>query len=160
MSTATVEKPARPSRMSVSSMCRDSKHRSCKELRMKCTCDCHQAAVAAVAHANGTAKKAARTPVRQPVIELVKADPPTPVKIRKPTLSEQIRPLLEQILVDEDHDWYRVALFFKARQASMNLKRVREAHSKAEWEWRAARLDEVEQSAIYVRWIGKERSVL
>jgi hypothetical protein len=148
---------ATKSRMALSSMCRDGKHKTCRDIGMRCVCECH--------HQNGSDPPGGVTPrrtaARPPLVRLVKADPPPPPQpTRKPNLSEQVRPLLEQILVTGDRDWFRVALFFKTRQAAMNLKRVRESHSQRDWEWRAARLEEVDQSALYVRWIGKERSVL
>lgn len=146
----------RTPRMALSSMCRDRQHKTCQQIGMRCKCECH--------NRNGTKEPArvmSRTAARPPVVQLVKADPPAPpVPPRKPSLAEQVRPLLEEILVAGERDWFRVALFFKTRQAAMNLKRVRESHSKSEWEWRAARLDEVDQSALYVRWVGKERSTL
>jgi hypothetical protein len=93
---------------------------------------------------------------RLPVVRLVKADPPPLVKPTQPKLTELVRPLLEEILVSQDRDWFRVVLFFKDRQAAMNLKRLRDAHSRTAWQWEARRLSEVGQSAIYVRWVGTE----
>jgi hypothetical protein len=94
---------------------------------------------------------------RAPLIQLVKTDPPPPpTPKRKPTLTEQVRPLLEEILLAGERDWFRVVLFFKANQANFNIKKLAEAHSRTGWEWQARKLIEVDQSAIYVRWVGKE----
>ena len=103
----------------------------------------------------------AATAGRAPVIELVKADPPPVVKksYYRP-LSEQVRPHLEQIVVAEDRDWFRVVLFFKAMSAPIAVRKLRQAYSKTEWEFEARKLDEVGQSAIYVRWVGQGRMSL
>lgn len=182
-----VETPPRVPRMALSSMCRDGKHRTCAELRMRCVCECHgdrpaqpaESATKAAPKPRESAGKsrepatpprtgfppvsggtiggpaAARADKKQgPVVELVKAEPPE--KPRKLSLAEQVRPLLEEILTTQDRDWFRVILFFKANQANFNIKRLVESHSKTEWEWRAVKLVEVDQSAIYVRWVGKD----
>jgi hypothetical protein len=155
--TAVEARPRRPRvpRMSLSSMCRDRKHKTCQQLRMRCACECHAKDDA------GEPEVAPAVDKKLPVVDLVRADPPAPpAPKRKPSLAEQVRPFLELLLVEGDRDWYRVVLFHKARQAAMNIKRIRESHSKADWEWRAVKLDEVDQSAIYVRWVGKERTTL
>ena len=161
-------------RMALSSMCRDRNHKTCAELRMRCACECHAGQDAQLAKKAATSKKvvSARTRAtaepaplpredRGPVIELVKADPPPVVKrsYYRP-LSEQVRPLLEQVLVAGDRDWFRVVLFFKAMSAPIAVRKIRQAYSKTEWEFEARKLDEVGQSAIYVRWIGQDRASL
>lgn len=176
--TVTTEATAngQASRMALSSMCRDRNHKTCRELRMRCACECHarqDAQPPAKKTASRVTRNSARTRVtaepapvprtadRGPVIELVKADPPPLVKksYYRP-LSEQVRPLLEQILVAGDRDWFRVVLFFKAMSAPMSVRKLRQAYTKGEWEWEARKLDEVGQSAIYVRWIGEQRGTL
>lgn len=118
---------------------------------------------ARVRRANGSGKPKPRPPV----IDLVRVDPPAPAeKAKRISLAEQIRPQLEQILVaghDDPEstaarDWYRVVLFFKAKQAGMNIKRCRDHYGTTEWDWTHAQLPEEDQSAIYVRWIGSSRS--
>jgi hypothetical protein len=159
-------------RQSLSSMCRDGNHKTCRDLKMRCACECHNPqdaqpvritpAAAQVNRARTRVKTRTAEPEpkvlpvgnKVPVIQLVKADPPPKPNPPRVTLAEQVRPLLEEILVMQDRDWYRVVLFFKARQASMNLKRLRDAHSRGLWQWEARQLPEVDQSAIYVRWIG------
>jgi hypothetical protein len=159
--------------MALSSMCGDRNHETCTKLRMRCACNCHAQQNGQPAANKSTSRKAparnsARprgTPkpapipqnARGPVIELVKADPPPVVKksYYRP-LSEQVRPFLEQILVAGDRDWFRLVLFFKAMSAPVALRKVRQAYSKTEWQFEARKLDEVGQSAIYVRWIGQE----
>jgi hypothetical protein len=91
-----------------------------------------------------------------PVFQLVKADPPE--KVRKPSrtsLIEKVRPLLEQLMAAGERDWHRIALYPKARAAAPNKGRLAKAYG--EFEWRAVRLPEVDQSAIYVRWTGSGR---
>lgn len=53
-----------------------------------------------------------------------------------------------------------MVLFHSAAQASFNLKKLRDGFSANEWEWRAARLLEVDQSAIYVRRRGEGGDLL
>ena len=148
-------------RMSLSSMCRDGKHRTCAELRMRCACDCHSQPAKQARSSTRSRATPEPAPVpahaaRAPVIELVKADPPPVVKrsYYRP-LSEQVRPLLEQILVDADRDWFRVILFFKAMSAPLAVRKLRQSYSNTEWEFEARKLAEVGQSAIYVRWVGR-----
>jgi hypothetical protein len=159
-------------RMSLSSMCRDGNHKTCRELKMRCVCDCHARQAAAPAKATkARARNSApppepaplpRTAKRAPVIALVKADPPAVVKksYYRP-IAEQVRPLLEEILVAGDRDWFRVVLFFKAMSAPLAVRKLRQTYSKTEWEFEGRKLEEVGQSAIYVRWVGsQERGIL
>lgn len=64
------------------------------------------------------------------------------------------RPFLEEILVTGSREWHRIVIFPTANRANFVIARLRSAYSKAEWEWRGAKLLEVGQSAIYVRYIG------
>lgn len=91
-----------------------------------------------------------------PHFELVKADPPAQPdkKQYRKTIAEQVRPLLEEVLVSGERCWFRIVLFHTANQASFNVGRLRKAYGPGEWEFRAAHLDEVDQSAMYVRWTG------
>lgn len=102
------------------------------------------------------------TAKRKPVVERIRNCKP-PAHSRKQyykPLHEQVRPLLEEILVDADREWNRVILCFTTRQAGRNVKKLRETYSRSEWEWDFAELPECSQSAIYVRWIGKEGNLL
>ena len=109
------------------------------------------------ARSNGNGRHPAGTgpgPLTAPLFELVRSDPPE--KVRKPhrtSLIEKVRPLLEQLMADANEDWHRIALYPKAHAAAPNKGRLAKAYG--EFEWRAVRLPEVDQSAIYVRWLGQ-----
>ncbi len=163
--TAVIDSPETDAKAGFSSMCRRGDHAQCKTAQARCICDCHAAARRMLGRTpppkprtrtEPTPPQPPRSLIRKagqkppPVFELVKADPPAPPeKERRKTLTELVRPLLEEILVARDRDWYRVVLFHTARQASMNVKRCRDAYSKTEWEWRAVKL------ALYVRWVAE-----
>jgi hypothetical protein len=152
---------------SKSSMCRDGSHALCAVDR--CGCGCHRGVKprsrrATPEHNGNGAEPVKPAPLRfqSPVIELVKAD--SPDRQRKtygsPKLVELVRPLLEQILVAGEREWYRCVLFPGTRRAGMNCWRLQKRYGSAEWEWRFVPLPEVDQSAIYVRWIGDGQAML
>lgn len=85
----------------------------------------------------------------EPVWELVRADPPTP----PPKMAERVRPMLEQLMAEENREWHRVVIFPKPGSAGYVKGRLAKLYPR-EWEWKAVRLDDVGQSAIYVRWRG------
>lgn len=88
-----------------------------------------------------------------PVFELVKADP---VRI---SLAEQLRPLLEQLLVDGASGvWFRIALYPTARGAAMARGRAVKAFSKG-WQWQSARIEDTDQSALYVRRVADDAQI-
>jgi hypothetical protein len=89
------------------------------------------------------------------VWELVKADPPAPpTPKKKPTAVELARPLLEEIMAEGSKDWHRIALFPSSMAAGQNRGRIAKAYR--EFEFRAVRVAEISQSAIYVRWLGRK----
>lgn len=93
----------------------------------------------------------------EPIFDLVKADPPAPKPKRVP-LAEQLRPLLEQLVSGGDDTmgvWYRIVLYPTARGAAISRGRAQKAYSKG-WEWQSARIDEVDQSALYVRRVQRD----
>jgi hypothetical protein len=92
------------------------------------------------------------------VWELVKADPPAPAP-KKQRNVELARPLLEQIMAEGDRAWHRLAVFPSSMGASQTCGRLRKAYPR-EWEWRAVKVAEVGQSALYVRWLGEKAGVL
>lgn len=92
-----------------------------------------------------------------PVFELVKADPPEAVPTRR-KLAELLRPLLEEILVDGGDDWWRVAVYPSRLGAGQAAGRLSKRYATG-WEWRAARLDECDQSALYVRRVDRNATV-
>lgn len=164
---------AEPMQGTKSRMCAASNHSLCAAIEGKCHCACHRGAKprnTLPRAAKAAAKPVVVTPLmngkvhgkdRDPVIELVKANPPA--KARKgygrKHLTEIVRPLLEELLVRQDRDWYRCCLFFKAKQASMNVWRLERRYG-SEWEWTARVLEEEGQSAIYVRWVGTKGEIL
>lgn len=178
---AAIDRPT-DAKAGFSTMCRRDDHDMCTMAGARCTCECHGAARRFLA-ANGNRKAASSSaaavgavrpvqnpeptpPIRgvtpagarakpgDPVFELVKADPPEPP--RKKTVAEFVRPLLEEILVAGDHDWYRIVVFPSPNRANFVLAKLRKAFSSTEWEWRGVKIAEVGQSAIYVRWAGKD----
>lgn len=93
--------------------------------------------------------------LKKPVWELVQADPPAPPeKPRKKTAVELARPLLEEIASSANSEWHRLAVFPAPRSAAQTRTRLSKAYSKADWEFRAASIPDVGQSALYVRWLG------
>ena len=93
----------------------------------------------------------------KPVFELVKATPPDPPP-KNVTITERVRPFLEEILEKDDRDWYRLAIY-PGTGAGQGTARLTKTYSNKEWEFRSVQLREVGQSAIYVRWIGKASRV-
>lgn len=87
-----------------------------------------------------------RTP---PVVQLVKADPPTPtVRTKKVHLHELVRPLLDEIEASGDRDWWRVITFASKSSSAFQVKKLRAVYPEG-WEFRSAAHDG--GSAIYVR---------
>lgn len=101
----------------------------------------------------GLASSPAKAKPTKPVFELVRADPPAP-RSSKTTLVERARPLLEQLMAADERDWHRLAVLPSTAGAGHARARMAKAYGAKEWEFVAARLDEVDQSALYVRWLG------
>lgn len=70
------------------------------------------------------------------------------------SVAELARPLLEEILTSGDTDWFRIAIYPSTAGASYAKTRLVKAHSDKEWEFRAAKNPDTEQSAVYARWLG------
>ena len=99
------------------------------------------------------AKAAAK--LREPAWQLVKADPPAPPppKPKRLTVVERARPFVEQLVAEGDRDWHRFAIFPGAQAASQCRARIAKAYP--EMEFKAVRVAEIGQSALYGRWTGK-----
>lgn len=109
--------------------------------------------------ANGAASRPPKAKPTEPVWELVKADPPAPPeKPRRLTVVEKARPLLEQLMAEDLRDWHRIAVFPSSMAAGQTKGRL--ARRYREFDFRAVRVPEISQSAIYVRWVGKREAQL
>lgn len=106
-----------------------------------------------------TAPKASKPTISAPVWELVKADPPAPPpKPKRLTVVERARPLLEQLMAEGEKSWHRIAVFPSSMGAGQT--RTRLAKEYREFEFKAVRVPEISQSAIYVRWTGEKATTL
>ena len=112
-----------------------------------------QASAAPASKASTPPKAAAK--LREPVWQLVKADPPAPPapKPKRLTVVERARPFVEQIVAEGDRDWYRFAIFPSSMAAAQCRARIAKAYP--EFEFKAVRVAEIGQSALYRRWTGK-----
>lgn len=146
---ATVPLPAASA--DICGSCRRSQHTNCT--RPSCSCTFAR-------HANrraGTGDPKPATKLREPVWQLVKADPPAPPpKAKKPTAVERARPFVEEIMAEGDRDWHRFAVFPSSMAAAQTKGRVAKAYR--EFEFQAVRVPEIGQSALYGRWLGKSRN--
>ena len=66
---------------------------------------------------------------------------------------ERARPFVEQLMAEGDRDWHRFAVFPSSIAAGQTRGRVAKAYR--EFEFRAVRVPEISQSALYGRWVGK-----
>ena len=79
--------------------------------------------------------------------------PHPPPKPKRLTAVERARPFVEQIVAEGDRSWHRFAIFPSSMAAAQNKGRVAKAYR--EFEFKAVRVAEIGQSALYGRWTGK-----
>lgn len=120
-----------------------------------------------VAHTNGNMSSSVRRlaavngespapALVEPHIELVRSDPPEkPKKVKPLSLVEKVRPLLEQLMAEDNHERHRIVLFAGAKRAAHNRSRLAAAYG--EFKWEAFAIPEVDQSAIWVTWTGARK---
>lgn len=142
--------------------CRRSQHTLCTKPACGCLFERHpnrrapDTATRAPATGNGTAPAKPTPPkLREPVWGLVRADPPPPrPKPKKLTAVERARPLVEQLMAEENREWHRFAVFPSSMSAGQTKGRVAKAYR--EFEFLAVRVPDISQSALYGRWTGEK----
>ena len=151
--------PAGSAAAEVCGSCRRSQHTNCTRATCTCPFERHpkrRAAASGPEEAKPPAKAAAK--LREPVWQLVKADPPAPPppKPKRLTVVERARPFVEQLVAEGDRDWHRFAIFPSSMAAAQTKGRVAKAYP--EFVFKAVRVAEIGQSALYGRWTGKRPS--